>query len=79
MIFLLLLRRLGVRTRLVVGGLTVITGLALSTASLAVPGVLVHGAATTVLGAAVIVSAARQGRRTVEPAGDAVPNRDAVR
>jgi hypothetical protein len=63
MIFLLLLRRLSPRARLITGAVLVVAGLAVVAASAAVPGLLVHGIILTVIGAVICASAAASGRR----------------
>lgn len=73
MIFLLLLRRLGPRARLISGVVLVAAGLVVLAASAVVPDLLIHGLTLTVIGALLWTSAvagARRAQRTSEGNAD---------
>ncbi|WP_131736131.1 hypothetical protein [Actinomadura roseirufa] len=70
MLILVVLRRLGLRTRMIVGVVSVAAGLGL----VAVPGMLVHGLALLATGVIFCASAASGGRRARSRAdGERVP------
>ncbi|QKG21943.1 hypothetical protein [Actinomadura verrucosospora] len=69
MIFLLL-RRLGVRARMIAGAVLVAAGLAVIAASVLVDGLLVHGVILAAVGAVMCGGAARDARRARAAAGE---------
>jgi hypothetical protein len=78
MIFLLLLRRLSPRTRLITGVVLVAAGLVVVAVSAVTAGLLIHGIILTAIGAAMCLSALASGRRARRTTAGAIVDRPTV-